>query len=204
MKDFFLQLNQFRSNCILDPQADPEVKKLIRFYLLLMETDRVLDNPITSAIDQCMNQKPTDQEHLFHYLWFMNSYARYVFFILNQKDESMKLILEILLQSERLFQIIFPENNAEKRCLSLILVLNILRMTTYEKNFSQANKQYQQFKEYLDLKNNFNFDSYPKSVVEFFNKYGAVLQGYLTSENQLYFAEKLLPIRNKIDSGLTI
>ena len=124
MKDFFLQLNQFRSNCILDPQADPEVKKLIRFYLLLMETDRVLDNPITSAIDQCMNQKPTDQEHLFHYLWFMNSYARYVFFILNQKDESMKLILEILLQSERLFQIIFPENNAEKRCLSFNCLSN--------------------------------------------------------------------------------
>lgn len=202
MKDFFLKLDHVRNHCDQDLAASDFLKNISRLYLVLMRTQVELDSETLNQINALRNENPRDQDEAFHFLWFLNSYARYLFFILNKKKESMDLTLNILIQSEDLFKKEFSENNSEKRCLCLILVLNVLRLTTYSKNYTVAQEQYFEMKSFIDLDPNFTFNSFPLSVQHILKKYGVLLQTYLNLENKSYFQDKLSEVRQKIQQGL--
>ena len=137
-----------------------------------------------------------------YFIFLLYFYHNYVYFILNEKSESLKITLEILQESKALLKNQQTEHDAEKKCMSLILILNVLRLTTYEKDYQLASQQYLQYKKFIELEKDFSFNSYPNFVVQFMNEFGVLLQSCLGPENQSYFQEKMLSVKNKIDSGL--
>jgi len=157
----------------------------------MMKAEKPLDCGTERALEVFGSEQPQEPEKFFHYLWHLNAYARYQCFLYQDYEKSMDITLSLLGLANKLFQSHAQTFDAERKCFSILLILNIARITGYSKKYDLSEARFNELSQFLINPEIQIFKSYPLSAKQELEKNILQIINSLSAENKKFFSLKI-------------
>lgn len=197
MQDFYSKLLLFRTSA-QDLNISLFQKEAILLYLQLMGQSSILSAQDNKRVSAFILEVPSNQEDLFHQIWFFNALARYKCFVIKEYDQAIEITRELLKKSSGLFQAKFESEDKEKKSLIFILALNHARLFYYQGAIHEAKLALRELKTFFTQKKGIDWLFIPADSRAVLMAHGTDLIKDFTKEDVDYFLTKIKALETKI------